>query len=272
MSEPVSLAGVPETMLWTLHNRASEAQRDDARLSDPEAVRIYQSIDYDFERSFGRPDGSHAERSRVFDAAVRPWMAAHPGGTVVELGCGLETQFYRCDDGKVRWVCVDVPEAIEVRERFLSASDRCRHVARSALDPTWMDEVESDGPVFVTAQGLLMYFEASQVCSLVRTIMERFDDVELMFDAIPRWFSRKTMRGMNKTRHYQTPPMPWGINHDEIVETLQRWSPRIASVDFVYFERFRGVLGFIFPKMVKLPMLARWAPSVVRVRSAGATK
>lgn len=108
----VDLGGIPETMLWTLHNRASEAARPDAILRDEAAVRIYRSIPYDYERSFGKPDGSHAARSRIFDDALRPWLAEHPGATVVELGAGLETQFRRVDDGSVRWLCVDVPEAL----------------------------------------------------------------------------------------------------------------------------------------------------------------
>ena len=125
----VRLSGVPETLLWTLHNRAQEAMRPDALLRDPEAVRLYRAIDYDYARSFGKPDGSHALRSRMFDAALRPWLAGHPGGTVVDLACGLETQFQRCDDGRVKWLCVDVPETIAVRERLLPPSARCRPVA-----------------------------------------------------------------------------------------------------------------------------------------------
>ncbi|WP_200348746.1 class I SAM-dependent methyltransferase [Halochromatium glycolicum] len=80
-------------------------------------------------------------------------MAAHPGGTVVELGCGLETQFQRIDDGRVHWLCVDVPQAIAVRERFLPPSERCRHLAMSALDPAWTDHLPASAPLFVTAQG-----------------------------------------------------------------------------------------------------------------------
>ena len=38
-SSLVSLSDVPETMLWTLHNRATEAKRTDSFLLDPEAER-----------------------------------------------------------------------------------------------------------------------------------------------------------------------------------------------------------------------------------------
>ena len=152
MNASINLTGIPETMLWTLHNRANEARRPDAFLRDPDCVRIYEAIAYDFAHNFGRPDGTHPMRSRVFDDVVRPWLTRHPGGTVVELGAGLETQFQRCDDGQVQWICVDVPESIAIRERFLSPTERCRHVARSALDLAWLDEVDPSRGVFITAQ------------------------------------------------------------------------------------------------------------------------
>ncbi|WP_328987607.1 class I SAM-dependent methyltransferase [Thiorhodovibrio winogradskyi] len=127
----IELTGVPETLLWTLHNRASEALCPDGFIRDEEAARLYRAIDYDYERSFGRPDGSHATRSAMFDEVVSKWMQTHPGGTVVELGCGLETQFQRIDNGQVRWLCVDVPEAIAVRKLFLAPTERCRYIAKA---------------------------------------------------------------------------------------------------------------------------------------------
>jgi len=69
-------------------------------------------------------------RSRIFDDALRPWPTAHPGGTVVELAAGLETQF--------------------------QPSERCKHIARSALDFGWFDEIGPARGVFVSAHGLLM--------------------------------------------------------------------------------------------------------------------
>ncbi len=55
------LSGVPNTMLWALHNRATEAARRDGVLDDPGSVRIYQSLDYDFDRNFGIPSGLPTE-------------------------------------------------------------------------------------------------------------------------------------------------------------------------------------------------------------------
>lgn len=264
----LNLTGVPETMLWTLHNRASEAARPDAVLRDAEAVRVYRAIDYDFERSFGPPDGSHALRSLVFDRALRPWLSAHPGGTVVELACGLETQFSRVDDGRVRWVCVDVPAAIDVRERYLPPSPRCRHIARSALDLAWLDEVDPSEGVFVTAQGLLMYFDPTAVERLLSGIAARLPGVTLMFDTIPPWFSRKTLAGYQRTPHYRTPPMPWGVTRRALPKLLDRWMPSVVSVDLIPYGYLRGVAGLVLPLATRTPLVRELLPCVVRVRTA----
>lgn len=264
----VRLSGIPETMLWTLHNRASEAVRPDAFLDDPEAVRIYRSISYDYERSFGKPNESHAMRSRLFDRAVRPWIMEHPGGTVVELACGLETQFHRCDDGDVQWRCVDLPEALEVRARFLPAGPRCRFIRKSALDFTWMDQVDPRRGLFVTAQGLFMYFEEREVRSLLQALFERFPGVELMFDAIPVWFSQKTLRGFQKTKFYRAPRMPWGIDHDAIEPTLRGWSRRVSRVSVEPYGVKRSLPGLALRLFSHLPKVRNWAPTVVRVSTS----
>lgn len=266
----IHLTGIPETMLWTLHNRADEARRPDGRLRDPDCLRIYASIDYDFERSFGKPDGSHPMRSRIFDDVVRPWMRAHPGGTVVELAAGLETQFQRCDDGRVRWLCVDVPDAIAVRERFLPATDRCRHLKKSALDLTWMDDVDAAQGVFVTAQGLFMYFEEAEVKRLVVAIIERFPGVELMFDTIPRWFSKKTLRGFGKSKHYRAPPMPWGVGRGELEELLRGWSPRVTSVRTQPYGFLRGPGRLLVEACRVVPPLRNIAPAIAHVKTNAA--
>lgn len=260
-----TLTDIPETMLWTLHNRASESLRPDGMMKDPHAERIYRAIRYDYLRRFGPSDASHAVRSMIFDEAVQPWMLQHPGGTVVELGSGLETQFQRVDDGQVRWLCVDVPEALDIRERFLPAGGRCHHLRLSAFDTTWIDEVDTSLGVFITAQGLFMYFEEAQVQELVVTIMERLPGVEIMFDTIPLWLSRKSMTGYWRTPYYRTPPMPWGINLWDVPERVKSWSPLVTRVEVLPYRRFRTFPAMLAPWFARLPGLKQHVPGNVRV-------
>jgi O-methyltransferase involved in polyketide biosynthesis len=259
------LADVSETMLWSLHNRASEAKRPDGVLVDPESVRIYSAINYNFARHFGDPLGSLAARAAEIDRALRSWLEHHPDGTIVSLGEGLETQSRRVDNGRMRWLSVDLPDAIRLRERFLAPTDRFRHVAASALDPVWMDEVDPSSGVFVVAQGLLMYLDPERVRQLFAGIINRFVGAELVFDTIPRWFSHLTLLGLNQTASYRLPPMPWGINRDEIQPTLRRWHPCVATVAFLSYRVPRGLPNLFASMVSQMPVARHGVPSLVHV-------
>lgn len=83
-------------------------------------MRIHDAIDYDFARHFGNPVGSLAICAAEIDRALRRWFERNPDGCVVSLGEGLGTQVRRVDNGHVRWLSVDLPDAIRLRERFLA--------------------------------------------------------------------------------------------------------------------------------------------------------
>jgi O-methyltransferase involved in polyketide biosynthesis len=255
-------------MLWALHNRASEARRPDTILVDPDSVRIHAAIDYDFARHFGEPMGSLAARAAEIDRVVRRWIVHHPDGFVVSLGEGLETQVRRVDNGRVRWLSVDLPEAIRLRERVLPATDRCRHLAVSALDPLWMDAVDPSSGVFVIAQGLLMYFEPEQVRRLLCGIADRFPGAEIVFDTVPCWFSRLTRLGLRQTAHFRLPPMPWGVNRDELEPTLRRWHRRLTGVTLLEYRFPRGLPHLLAHVIDRIPVVRHEVPSLVHVTVA----
>ena len=264
--QPPALHGVPETMLWPLYHRAMESQRPDGLLRDPESLRIMQALDYDFAGHFGVSGGSLAARAAAIDQALRDWLRDHPEGQVVSLGEGLETQSRRVDNGTMRWLSVDLPEAITLRERFLSPTDRFRHLAMSALDLCWMDALDRSAPVFVVVQGLLMYLAPEAVRGLLVGIAAGLPGAWLVFDTVPPWLSRMTLRGLQQTPRYRLPPMPWGIARDDIGSTLRRWCPGIGSVKLLPYALPRSVPGFLGPVLQGTPLLRNQLPSLVRTR------
>lgn len=254
-------------MLWVLHNRAHEARRPDTYLHDPDCLRIYASIDYDFDQTFGKPHSGHPLRSRLVDDTLRPWLARHPRGMVVELGAGLETQFQRCDNGELAWVCVDVAEAIAVRERFLPATPRCRSVRCSVLDPAWLDDVGTASDVFVTAQGLFPYLNEAEVRDVLTMIVRRFPGAELIFDTVPRWFAHKTSRGYSLTPRYTVPPMPWGVDRRKIESLLRSWCPGITAVELTsYGLPKRGITGPLADRLHRTPLVRDLVGTIVHIR------
>lgn len=109
-----------------------------------------------------------------FDHVMREFLAEHPGGTVVSLGEGLEAGFWRIADPRVRWVSVDLPAIIALREQLLPIEPQVGNIACSALDRSWMDAVEPDADVLISAQGLLMYFQPTDVIALISDCARRF--------------------------------------------------------------------------------------------------
>lgn len=262
------LNDVPETMLWTLHNRAVESMRPDGIIKDDKAVSIFKSLDYDFEKSFGKAEPSHAIRSNFFDTHLKTFLTQHPEGVIVNLGEGLETQRFRIDSPHATWFSVDLPESIEIRERFIQPDIQHIHLPLSALDRAWLDAIPKDKPVFITAQGLFMYFEEQDVKALIQDIEATFNDWTLMFDTIPVWFSQKTLseKGLATTQHYTAPKMPWGINRDKIIPTLQSWMTNKAEIINASYPAYpRGFMKWYFMLCHALPVIKKMTPAFVTI-------
>ena len=263
-----NLTGVPETTLWPLHNRASEAARPDGCIHDPKCLEIYRALDYDYDRSFGPADASHGVRSQLFDQKIAEFLQQHLNGVIVNLGEGLETERFRFEEPEYAqslWLSVDLPEAIALRERFIQPDERHLHIPLSALDTAWFDAVPPDRPVFIAAQGLFMYFTEDEVGTLTKAMARRFPDALLMFDYLNTFLSRKTMsdKGWMKTKHYRTPPMPWGLDRDQLTPLFSRWLEQPVEVHNVTFLYPRGFWHWFVPFAEKhLPRLMNRVPGV----------
>jgi len=259
------LNGVPETMLWSLYERVCEARRPDSFLPDPEAVRILDSIDYDFTVKFGRSLGLAAARAARIDRQIRNWLRRHPSGFIVSLGEGLETQAYRVDNGTMRWLSVDLPEAMSVRDHFLQPNDRFRHLAMSALDERWMDAVDCRSGVLLVAQGLLMYFDPEDVRRLLLAVKRRFSDAEMIFDLIPRITSQATKDRVGSTANYTLPIMPWGVDRNDAEATLRRWLPTLKKVRCERYGLPRARPVWLERLLDAVQSSRRGQPSIVRL-------
>lgn len=266
------LDGVPETTLWTLYHRAREAGRRGSPLHDPKARQLLAALDFDFRGRFGSGPPAFGRfigfRAMTFDRVVLSVLATDPDAVVAVLGEGLETQFWRVDNGRVRWFTVELPETAAVRESLLPADPpRRRLFAGSATDHAWMDELgaQPGDRVVVVAQGLLMYLPPAEVRRLITTCAERFPGGVMAFDTVPRWFSKLSVAGKLKDPSgYEAPPMPWGADPAALVRRLPTL-PHIADASLVQPPGLGLVLGGLVRLGRGLPGLDKLWPGVVRV-------
>ncbi|MGW3994175.1 class I SAM-dependent methyltransferase [Amycolatopsis sp. NPDC004772] len=189
-----TLDGVAATCLWTLRNRAEESRHPGSAFADPLAERLQRRISYDYAR-FGKPDQIHPLRAVALDFAIRAYLDQHPDATVVALGEGLQTTYWRLGRPEVHWLSVDLPPVADLRRRLLPPEPRMTMLGASALDRSWLDVPDPARGVFISAEGLFMYLERAEVFALIADCAARFPGGQLFFDSIPPWLSRRTVRG-----------------------------------------------------------------------------
>lgn len=245
-----ALKGVSETALMTLNGRAYQASHANAIIDDPVAIRLVESITFDFDK-FGRRGQEMALRSLAVDRCAMSYLRDHPDATVVALAEGFQTSFWRLSsalpDPRFRWLSVDLEPVMRLRERLLPTSARITNLAQSALDYSWMDQVDTTAGVFITAEGLLMYLQPHQALDLIRACADRFPGGQMFFDLPPTLVKRLAPRGMRSSRHYRVPPMPFSLSARQLA-ALAQTVPGIAAVHDVPMPKGRGFFfGTVFP-------------------------
>ncbi len=265
-ADATTLTGISETALLTLRSRANEARRPDAIIDDPIAIELLDSIDYDFSK-FGRSTRQNAAlRALAFDNNAARYLAAHPSATVVALAEGLQTSFWRLDDAGVghefHWLTVDLPPMVELRRRLLPRSSRISVRAQSALDFSWMDDVDPTQGVFITAEGLLMYLQRDDALGLIHECAQRFPGGQMMFDLQPVWLTPVLRRGVRKSPRYRVPPMLFSLSIAEIKD-LVNTVPGIRAAHNLPLPRGRGLmLSVVLLRAQRLPLFNRVLPTL----------
>lgn len=238
------LSGVSETALMTLSGRAHQASPPDAILHDPMAIELVDSIDFDFDK-FGRRGQEMALRSLAVDACAVDYLRRHPQAIVVALAEGFQTSFWRLSeavpDPQFHWLSVDLAPVIELRERLLPSSPRMTALGQSALDYSWLDQVDSSKGVFITAEGLLMYLQPEQAMDLIVQCAERFPGGQMFFDLPPVFVKRIAPKGLKSSKHYRVPPMPFSLSTVALAK-LVNTVPGIKAVHDIPMPKGRGFL------------------------------
>ena len=241
-------------MLIPLLGRARETQRGRGLIDDPRAVEIVEQLDYDFSKWEGaRSLIGSALRTRMFDDDVSAFLSANPDGTVVEIGCGLNTRFERLDNGLSRWIELDLPDVIGLRREFFEDNDRRTTLEANVLDDGWLDKTATDGPVCFVSEAALIYLEETDAERVLKGIAKRFPDAWIVMDTT----SKAIVDG--QSRHDVMKHLPrdswfrWRCDSPETIERLGLRLVRSRSL----FDAHPGLLRRAPLRMRLMIKLAR---------------
>ena len=226
---------VQETLIIPLLGRLVCSERFPQLLSDPEAKRLCDSLDYDFSekrKKMERPAGLFgalevAQRQYDLQCEVKAYLKAHPRAAVVNLGCGLDDSFRKCDNGLCRGYNLDLPDVIAVRNELLPAGAREENIACDLNDLSWMDRIDASGGAIFFAAGVFYYFKTEDLKTLFSAMAARFPGTVLTFDAC----NRRGAKLMRKTWLKEAGITDVGAYFSlENENELKVWNDRFASV------------------------------------------
>ena len=237
----IDLGDVQRTLLLPLWGRAVETRRAKPLLVDRAAAEIIRSIDYDFSTFAANidPISQYAWicRSIHCDRMIKEFLSQHPRGTVVNVGCGLDTTFERVDNGALRWYDLDLPDVIQLRKNFIPESVRRTFIECSFLDDSWFRQVERAEPVMFMAAGVLYYFDEPQVREILVNVANKFPGSKLAFDACsPKGVDIANKKVIKDSGMSSKSNLRWGLDR---ADRLVSWDDRVRILE--EFPMFKGM-------------------------------
>jgi O-methyltransferase involved in polyketide biosynthesis len=193
------LTAVSKTLYVPLLGRIYASKNHPDILYDKMALSIADEILKNNEQMKGESEYtllSSAVRSKNIDHYIQTYLLRNPNGIIVNIGCGLETIYYRNDNNKALWFELDLPDVLNLRSKYFPEELRDRYLCYSMFDYKWIDIVRktSKKPVMVIASGLFYYFHEDQVIDFIKHLTG-FEYAELVFDAV-------SSVGIKGSKHY----------------------------------------------------------------------
>lgn len=228
----IQLGSVQETLLLPLVARAKGSHYRNPLLKDTMATELLEKLHVDEGKlAFHLTEIGTlglCYRARKMDEAIMAFLQKHPDGKILDIGSGLDTTYYRCDNGKALWYDLDLPDSMALRRELLPPpNERVTYIAKSMLDYTWIDDIgDISNGLFITIPGVLPYFKEADVRAFLCTIAERLKGAEVMFDVISQ-FGKFFVDIRIKRAGMKEAHLEWGILDPE---TVLSWSSHLQLV------------------------------------------
>ena len=196
--------GIPRTFLVSLHHRATQSVKAEGQFKDQMGEYFYRAISFDWSKFNDEPlHWMMINRTEILDEKVTDFIAKNPDSSIINLGAGLCTRFYRLKTGRITWLETDLPEVVEFRKK-LNEPRLANHIFLpcSILDVKWIERVKQlvDGKILFVAEGLMNYFSEEENLEIFEDLTDNFPGQEMLLSIL----SRDGVNYANETPSLQT--------------------------------------------------------------------
>ncbi|PSW19324.1 class I SAM-dependent methyltransferase [Photobacterium sanctipauli] len=175
---------IPSDLLQPLWLRSRESLADDRLIYDPMAAAACRQCSLKPDCLAGNVTEQqllHASLTLQCDRQVEDFLRRHPGGRIINIGAGLDTRFYRVDNGLCRWFDIDITENLVWRQRLFHDSERYRMITGSITDLAWLQALPGTAscPVMLLCDQALLHCDTGVVSKFLQAIGCHFNKVEV---------------------------------------------------------------------------------------------
>lgn len=200
----MNLSDISRTAIMTLAQRVVEIESRNPVISDNMAVLCFEEL---FKRAtesekkrilgwikrykHGLGTISRkgvANRVKMIDSLVKDYLSKKPFSTVVELGSGFDTRFWRVNNGKCKFIEIDLPEVISLKKELLKDHITHELIGHSVMDSSWIDKLTGHGNTdfLIVAEGLFMYIPPDKIMKIFERISDGLKQSRMIFDIVPK--------------------------------------------------------------------------------------
>ena len=220
----LDLNAVGETALLTLYARAKDYESDQSVLKDQKSWDILKHIDYDFDQ-FKDVKMSYygiLGRAKVIDEEIRNFISLYPDCIVVSLGAGLDTMFYRVDNGYI-----------------------VHNVVSSITDELWTKNIEINGrKLLLVSEGVVMYLTLDEMKQFLGLLTDSFEEFTLYLDMISPYVAKRSKQHDMLSKMDVT--FQWGTKDGHEIVVM---NPKLKQTGLI---NFTGSMLSLAPIVYKL--------------------
>ncbi|MFN2303320.1 MAG: class I SAM-dependent methyltransferase, partial [Anaerolineales bacterium] len=263
INDHLDLSGVEQTALLTLYAKAMESKSEDPVLKDEKAEALVEKLD----KLIAVQDDKMARqlkqrtvdprltihlplRTKKYDEYAEKFLEKHPEGVIVNIGCGLDTRFFRIDNGQLQFFDLDLPEMIALKQHLLKQNERYHMIGQSVLDFGWMDRVSAlKRSTLILAEGVFMYLPEEKVKELVLELQRQFPEAELVCELTNRtwvegfWGKLAAIKMKQRVKMSNGARFKFGVSD---AEELESWGKGIEFLEkWFYMDDNHPKLGWI---------------------------
>lgn len=199
----MKLNNISETLFIPLYGRVYATKNYPDLLNDQASCSLIKKIPDDINKIYKQTEYTYlasAVRAFNIDKEVREFLTRFPKGTIVNLGCGLDTTFNRVDNGLVTWISLDLKNVIDLRKELLDESSRNIFITKSFLDNSFIDDIKNlncNGVLFIAA-GLFHYFHSKEIIKFLEMLKKELLNCEIIFDTVSNYGLKKSNKYVRK--------------------------------------------------------------------------